>query len=719
MSIVCKRNVVCAPLRLTVSSIQKQPVKLKETVMLNGVRVLACGARNAVRICATLLERAEARISVAEAPSPDAFAHDVIIVSSDVCGADLRALIMELKAAGKYIVCDITATGAHGSSASAARSDAQIQAVSGLMDTTGFAQGEPVPIGIPFTEISAALYASAAIAAALRVKRLRGIAQNIDVTLFGCAASALTTFLPAAFADGTVSRVGNRHPACAPWNAYRTRDGWILICTSTEAQWQKIRSVAGVPQLDAPCFATLGDRVRNVDELDALIETWTATLTTDECAALCERIGVAAGPITKVSGLSAEPNFRLRHADAARQIDVSGIDGETYRHVSVFGVSRLADGAHAASQAAVDNPSPALQAGPLDGVKVVEIGQYTTAPLVGKHLAALGAKVVKIEPPDGEVARSWIPGQAGTSYFFALNNTDKETISLDLKQEAGRAYLRTLLASADVLIENLRPGALAKLGFGQMALSQINPRLIYCSISGFGIDSAYPERPAFDTVIQAMSGLMDLTRGNGDPVKLGASGADILGGQAALLAIVANLAGPSPRAGTFVEIAMQDVAAWCALFASGNPGPNGVAVACLDGYVWLETDERLDTTALLAYAKRTRCGTLTRGSAVAALADAGVCAVPIARVHELMGNGDFLADVLSVARDANGTFWPVLKVPYRLSSTPARICTVPIAPKSEIARMTDVADSVDKRIFNGRASGSVADSGASSLTGLS
>jgi hypothetical protein len=84
-----------------------------------------------------------------------------------------------------------------------------------------------------------------------------------------------------------------------------------------------------------------------------------------------------------------------------------------------------------------------------------------------------------------------------------------------------------------------------------------------------------------------------------------------------------------------------------------------------------------------------------------------------------MGNGDFLADVLSVARDANGTFWPVLKVPYRLSSTPARICTVPIAPKSEIARMTDVADSVDKRIFNGRASGSVADSGASSLTGLS
>jgi crotonobetainyl-CoA:carnitine CoA-transferase CaiB-like acyl-CoA transferase len=197
-------------------------------------------------------------------------------------------------------------------------------------------------------------------------------------------------------------------------------------------------------------------------------------------------------------------------------------------------------------------------AGPLAGVKVIEIGQYTTAPLVGKHLAALGAQVVKIEPPDGEVARAWTPGQGGTSYFFALNNTDKQTLALDLKHEKDRAYLRTLLADADVLVENLRPGALAKLGFDRTALAEINPRLIYCSISGFGMESAYPSRPAFDTVIQAMGGLMDLTRSDGVPVKFGASGADILGGQAALLAIVASLASRAGGAGTFIEISMQD-----------------------------------------------------------------------------------------------------------------------------------------------------------------
>ncbi|EEE07240.1 CaiB/BaiF CoA-transferase family protein [Burkholderia multivorans] len=656
--------------------------------MLDGMRVLVCGTRNAVTLCATLLERAGARITLADTLGPDESAHDVIVVSSDGWTADRKAAIIALKAAGTHIVCDITATGPHGPYANAARSDAQIQAIGGLMDTTGFSEREPVRVGVPFTEISASLYAAAAIAAAWRVKRLRCIVQNIDVTLLGCAASALTTFLPAAFARDTVTRVGNRHPACAPWNAYRTRDGWILICTSTEEQWRKIACVAGVPQLDSRRFATLADRVRNVDELDVLIETWTSTLSTDECAAVCERIGVAAGPIATVTGLCSEPNFRVRHGEAAARIETNGIDGDTYRHVSIFGVSSLTADEDVTAGTFAGNVACAADAGPLAGVNVVEIGQYTTAPLVGKHLAALGATVVKIEPPEGEVARTWRPGQTGTSYFFALNNTDKDTISLDLKQEAGRARLRALLADADVLIENLRPGALAKLGFGRDTLGEINPSLIYCSISGFGVESAYPERPAFDTVIQAMSGLMDLTRSNGEPVKLGASGADILGGQAALLAIVANLAGRSSRRGTFVEIAMQDVAAWSALFAAGNPGPCGVAVRCADGYVWLEGDDCRDTSELAAYTDEIGCGTQTRTSAVVALANVGLHAVPIVPVHELMENGDFLADALCVARDANGTFWPVVKLPYRLSRTPARIRAVPVAPRSEATHDT-------------------------------
>ncbi|BBU32431.1 hypothetical protein BTHE68_61650 (plasmid) [Burkholderia sp. THE68] len=623
--------------------------------MLEGLRVLACGARDAVKLCATLLERAGAKVDSAATDGAD---YEVIVVSSDMDSA-------QWKASGAHIVCDITATGAQDSRSGTPWTDAQIQAMSGLMDTTGFANGAPVRIGIAFAEISAALYAASAIASAVRVKRQRGIVQNIDVTLMSCAASALTTFLPAAFARRTAARVGNRHPACAPWNAYRTRDGWILICTSTEEQWRKLRQEARVPQMDDARFATLAARVRHVDELDALIETWTTTLATDDCTRLCERIGVAAGPIVGIAELHGEPNFRMRHAQAARAIEANGIDAHTYRQVSIFETFALSEARGVAKTHARKSDD---QAAPLAGVKVIEIGQYTTAPLVGKHLAALGAQVVKIEPPDGEVARSWQPGQGGTSYFFALNNTDKQTIALDLKHEADRAHLRALLKDADVLVENLRPGALAKLGFTRETLGAINPRLVYCSISGFGIASAYPSRPAFDTVIQAMGGLMDLTKSDGAPVKIGASGADILGGQAALFAIVARLASPADQ-GTFIEISMQDVAAWGALFAAGQDAPRGEAFACLDGHVWIEGE--------VSDAERARCITLPKAAAAASIAGA----VAVLRVDELLEDRDFLADVLSAARDANGAFWPVLKVPYRLSRTPASVRAVPGAPE--------------------------------------
>jgi crotonobetainyl-CoA:carnitine CoA-transferase CaiB-like acyl-CoA transferase len=610
--------------------------------MLNEMRILASGTRDAVELSATVLAQAGAQIVFGEALTMDDVAYDVVIVSSDTCDAEERSVVSRLKAAGETIVCDITAKGSNHVGKKPAYSDAQVQAMSGLMDTTGFSHGKPVRIGVPFTEISAALYASAAIAAALRVRRISGLKQNIDVSLFGCAVGALTTFLPAAFAGERAERVGNRHPACAPWNAYKTRDGWILICTSTEEQWRKIRQAANISELEDARFSTLRERVRHVADLDALLETWTATMTTAQCTSLCEHIGVAAGPIVSVGNLALEPNFAWRHDEAAQLMKNVGIDNQTYRHISLFRESQLSDDVL---------PSPIKRedfmpnAGPLAGVKVIEIGQYTTAPLVGKHLAALGADVIKIEAPDGEVSRTWSPGQRGMSYFFVLNNTDKRTVALDLKQEADRAFLRTLLADANVLVENLRPGALAKLGFDRRALARINPNLVYCSISGFGIDTAYPSRPAFDTVIQAMGGLMDLTRSDGEPVKIGASAADILGGQAALFSIVARLAESSCREGTFIEIAMQDVAAWSALFAAGN--------------------------------RR----------------DADVTSIDVRGVKTLIQDVALSVDAFATATDQNGGSWPVVKLPYEFSHTSASIRRVPGAPEHSMRRATDTPPS--------------------------
>jgi crotonobetainyl-CoA:carnitine CoA-transferase CaiB-like acyl-CoA transferase len=685
--------------------------------MLDGARILAWGARSAVELCARLLERAGAAIDFADAErvvDPDQIAvflkYDAVIVSSDKTSGVSKRTIFELKSSGETIVCDITATGSQSSWFGERLTDGQIQAITGLTDTTGFPDGEPIRIGVPFTEMSAAMYAASAIAVALRVKGDRGVTQNIDVTLFGCAATALTTFLPKAFDRGIVGRVGNRHPACAPWNAYRTKDGWVLICTSTDEQWSKIKSAAALNELNDMRFASLESRVRNVDMLDELIERWSITMTTEECSRLCEQIGVAAGPIVSINTLHDEPNFLMRHPLAAHSIRETGIGRETFRDVTAFRSLPLASSSSpldssvftnksiGGASPGVANEEPALdRLGPLAGVKVIEIGQYTTAPLVGKHLAALGARVIKVEPPAGEAARAWLPGQAGLGYFFALNNTDKETIALDLKQDADRIYLRRLIETADVLVENLRPGALSKLGFGRENLCEINPRLIYCSISGFGIDSVYPTRPAFDTVVQAMSGLMDLTRSDDLPVKIGASGADILGGQSALFAIVAALTDRFRKTGTFVEISMQDVAAWCALYAAGNPERKGMAVACLDGHIWLESDDSHDVDSLRACVRLANCASATRTRALAELALIGVRGVPVVRVDELLDDGDFLADVLSVGRDRNGVFWPILKVPYRLTRTPAKVRVVPGSPVAVDVRDTAEDEQVSSR----------------------
>jgi crotonobetainyl-CoA:carnitine CoA-transferase CaiB-like acyl-CoA transferase len=144
------------------------------------------------------------------------------------------------------------------------------------------------------------------------------------------------------------------------------------------------------------------------------------------------------------------------------------------------------------------------------------------------------------------------------------------------------------VAGSDVLVENLKPGALraARTRAGRAAL--INPRLVYCAISGFGADSAYPGRPAFDTVVQAMSGIMDLTRVNGVPQKTGISLADVLGGVFGLIATLgALIARDASGAGEQIDISMQDAAAWVTQWCwrTGYPEPGCVTVACSDGHV--------------------------------------------------------------------------------------------------------------------------------------
>jgi len=186
--------------------------------------------------------------------------------------------------------------------------------------------------------------------------------------------------------------------------------------------------------------------------------------------------------------------------------------------------------------------------GPLQGVKVMEFGQIAAGPFTGSLLADLGADVVKIERPDGgDGMRSWppltgAPGNAEYSENFASLNRNKRSVAADLKQAGEVARLRDLAAVADVFVENFRPGVLKRLGLGYEALSERNPGLVYCSISGYGQDGPYGGKGAFDVTVQAMSGLMSVTGEPGrPPVKCGVPVGDFCAGLYAAYAITAAL----------------------------------------------------------------------------------------------------------------------------------------------------------------------------------
>lgn len=187
----------------------------------------------------------------------------------------------------------------------------------------------------------------------------------------------------------------------------------------------------------------------------------------------------------------------------------------------------------------------------LEGIKVLSFTHFLQGPSAVQMLADVGADVVKIEPPKGAFERGWAGFDAfneGVSIFFLLGNRNQRAIQLDLRHEKAKAIVRRLIAEADVLVENYRPGVMAKLGFGYEDASRINPRLVYCSCTGYGSTGPYQKRPGQDLLLQAMSGMAMLS-GDGDapPTTMGSA---IVDQHAAVLAAFGILAGLNQRSRT-------------------------------------------------------------------------------------------------------------------------------------------------------------------------
>jgi crotonobetainyl-CoA:carnitine CoA-transferase CaiB-like acyl-CoA transferase len=217
---------------------------------------------------------------------------------------------------------------------------------------------------------------------------------------------------------------------------------------------------------------------------------------------------------------------------------------------------------------------------PLDGITVLDLTRVLSGPYCTMLLADMGARVIKIEQPGkGDDTRAWGPPfLEGESAYFLSINRNKESVTLDFKQAEGRAALDALIAKSDVLVENFRPGTLTRLGLDYQALAARHPRLIYCSVSGFGQTGPRSKEPGYDAVMQAEGGLMSITGPPaGPPYRLGVAIVDIVSGMFAAYGVaMALFARERTGRGQEVDVAMLDSVAALLTYQAGNYFASGL-----------------------------------------------------------------------------------------------------------------------------------------------
>jgi len=234
----------------------------------------------------------------------------------------------------------------------------------------------------------------------------------------------------------------------------------------------------------------------------------------------------------------------------------------------------------------------------LTGIRVVEQGTFITGPCAGMLLADLGADVIKVESPDGDPYRTYQGGQY--SPHFQAYNRNKRCLGLNMKQSADTELFQKLVAKADVYIQNFRPGAAERIGAGPAQLLKLNPRLVYCSISGFGATGPYAERPSYDSVAQALSGFLSVVVDYRRPQFLGPALADAITGMYAAQGILAALVRRGTTgSGGHVEISMLEAMAhfavepFAAFFALGEAPTSADRPRLAQAYILRTADDRL------------------------------------------------------------------------------------------------------------------------------
>ena len=352
---------------------------------------------------------------------------------------------------------------------------------------------------------------------------------------------------------------------------------------------------------------------------------------------------------------------------------------------------------------------------PLEGLKVVELARILAGPWAGQTLSDLGADVIKVESPDGDDTRKWGPpfverdGQTTAAYFHSCNR-GKRSVAVDFRKPEGQTIVRDLVAEADILIENFKVGGLAKYGLDYDSLSKLNPRLIYCSITGFGQTGPYAHRAGYDFIIQGMSGLMSITgEADGQPQKVGVAVTDIFTGLYSTIAILSAVHHRNETGrGQHIDMALLD----CATAITANQAMNFLATGiaptkmgnahpnltpyqvfdCADGWIiiatgndaqfqrlcgllgvadlaqfpdYLTNSDRVAHRDALAEALTARTRTFTKSDLLAACEAQGVPAGPINDLSEVFDDPQLQSRGIQLTLDGV----PSVRPPFQMSGS--------------------------------------------------
>lgn len=386
------------------------------------------------------------------------------------------------------------------------------------------------------------------------------------------------------------------------------------------------------------------------------------------------------------------------------------------------------------------------ESGPLSGIRVVEFTHMIMGPSIGAILTGLGAEVIHVEPIGGDRTRNLVGSGAG---FFATFNRGKQSICIDLKSEAGMATARRLIASADVMVENYRPGAMDKLGLSYEALAVDNPRLVYCAAKGF-LAGPYEQRTALDEVAQMMGGLAYMTGPPGRPLRAGSSVIDITGGMFGVIGILAAITerhstgrGQKVQAALFettVYLVAQHMAQMALTGQAAAPMPARLSVwAIYDVFetrddpifigvvtdslwekfcrtfaldaLWADESLRENNARVMARERllppiRAMIASMTRGEVIARLEGTGLPFAPIAKPEDMFDDPHLLASgglEPVILPDGRETKLPVLPIEMggRRATSAAAIPRAGEQSRTILASIGLTSDEIDALIASG------------------